>query len=228
MPIRINLLEEEQKQKLARQRDPVKLAFRMAILWVLLLGVASILLYARQQSMKAQLASLTLDWEQRDKSFVKMTREIEEFKEISDRADLIRLKMKSRFLWAPQLALYKEIVPGNIQLTRMVCKRDVATPAPSVGGTKAPPPQPTEMIKVVLEGMAEGERPELAVHEFLTTLKQNEQLVSWVEEIKLASLTRDTLPIAAEQEGVNPDEHSLKARFVIEVHYKQNAVKQRI
>lgn len=228
MPIRINLLAEEQKQKLARQRDPMKLALRLAILWVLLLGVASLMLYARQQSMKAQLAALTQEWEQRDKSFIKITREIEEFKAISDRADLIRLKIKSRFLWAPQLDLYKEIVPGNIQLTRMVCKRDVATPAPSVGGTKAPPPQPTEMVKVVLEGTAEGERPELVVHEFLTTLKHNEQLVSWIEEIKLASLTRDTLPIAAEQEGVNPNENALKARFVIEVHYKQNPVKQRI
>ncbi len=223
MPIRINLLEEEQKQKLARKRDPVMMAVRLGVMAVFAVLVYSLILYPRERSLKEQLTALHSEWSLCEKKFQHTDEKIKDLKKVAARTELMRWQVKNRFLWAPQLELYKDIVPTNVQITRLVGRREVVTPAPSAN-SKAAPPSPTEMIKVTLEGVAEGRRPELVVQNFLTQIKSDRKLAEYVDEVKLISLNKGNVS-AVHAEGDNAGDPS-SAKFVIEILYKQKAIGQ--
>src|SRR5690349_1919109 len=162
MPIRINLLEEEQKRKLARKRDPIMLAVRLAALAIVAILVYSLILYTREKSLKEQLTALRNDWSLQEKKFTKVDEEIKNLKKTFAKTELLKSYVRNRFLWAPQLELYKDVIPSSVQITRFVGHREVVTPAPPAS-SKAPPVFPMEAVRVTLEGVAEGARPELVV-----------------------------------------------------------------
>jgi len=219
MPIRINLLEEEQKQKLARKHDPLMLAVRLGVLAVVSVLVYSLILYTKQKSLREQLTALKNEWAGREPKVMKVENEIKILTRTSAKTDLLHVQAKNRFLWAPQLELFKDVVPGSIQLTRFAGRREITTPPP-IAGSKGPPPGPAEIVKVTLEGIAEGGRPELVVHDFLNKLKANERLAQYVDDIKLVSMSKGSIGPA------NPESNFdvTSARFVIEILYKQRPV----
>jgi hypothetical protein len=218
MPIRINLLEAEQKAKLARQRDPIMLTVRLSVLGVLLVVCVSVILFAYELALKAQLAGMESDWKPREPKIKTNEQDIVTLLKLVAKSDLVKAQVENRFLWGPQLELYKDVIPGTVQITRFVGRRLLETPAPAPGA-KGPAPGPVEVVKVTLEGMAEGGRPELVVYEFLTQLKSSHRLAAQVEEIKLVSLTKGGAMAARTPEGgVAPEPNN--ARFVIEIQYK--------
>lgn len=225
MPIRINLLEEEQKQKLARKRDPMMVASRLAVLCVLAVLVYSLILYTRQRSMKEQLDALRSEWSLREKKFAKVDSEIKDLKKTAAKADTLKSYVNNRFLWAPQLEMYKDVIPGTVQITRLVGHREVVTPAPSAN-PKAPASVPTEMVRVTLEGIAEGSRPELVVQDFLTRLKSDEKLSRFVDDVRLVSLNKGGGVMPGRVDGDSSVSEKINARFVIEVQYKQRPARQ--
>src|SRR5437867_4261697 len=111
MPIRINLLEEEQKAKLARKRDPVMLAVRCGILGLILLLVFSAVLYSKERTLQAELLGLKGEWERRQTKFSVTESSIKSFERLVAKSELFRSQAEKRFLWAPQLELYKDIIP---------------------------------------------------------------------------------------------------------------------
>src|ERR1051325_8120796 len=133
MPIRINLLEEEQKAKLARKRDPVMLTVRLGVLGVSAVLVFSLVLYARERVMKEQFQALQSDWKQREGKFAKTETEIKTLQKFIAKSDFMRGQIRNRFLWAPQLELYKDVIPTSVQITRFVGRREVTNPAPPAG-----------------------------------------------------------------------------------------------
>jgi Tfp pilus assembly protein PilN len=222
MPIRINLLEEEQKQKLARKRDPMMLAIRLGGLAVVAVLVYSLILYAREKSLKEQLTALKNDWSLQEVKFAKVDGEIKNLQQTFVKTELLKTCIHNRFLWAPQLELYKDVIPNTVQITRLVGHREIVTPAPPTS-SKAPPVFPMEVVHVTLEGVADGPRPELAVQNFLTKLKSDQKLSAYVEEVKLVSLNRGGSTGKGENEsGID----QANARFVIEIQYKQRPIKQ--
>src|SRR5690349_11139572 len=98
MAIRINLLEEEQKQKLARKHDPIMLAIRLGVLVVLAALVYSVILYTRQKNLREQLTSLKTEWGVREPKVAIVESEIKALKKMSAKADLLRTQVKNRFL----------------------------------------------------------------------------------------------------------------------------------
>jgi hypothetical protein len=220
MPIRINLLEEEQKAKLARKRDPVMLAVRLSVLGVVTVLVFSVVLYTRVGAMNEQVTALKNEWKQRETKFGQTEKDIKNLQKRVAKSDLLRAQVKNRFLWAPQLELYKDIIPTTVQITRFLGKREITTPAPAAKGG---PTSPVEVVRVTLEGTAEGGRPELVVHDFLTQLKASPKLTENVEEIKLVSLTKGT-PARGRADEDSPSE-PVSARFVIDIQYKQRPLK---
>src|SRR5207247_81324 len=130
--------EEEQKQKLARKRDPVMLAVRLAALAVVAVLVYSLILYTREKSLKEQLTAVRNDWSLQEGKFAKADDEIKNLKKTVAKAEVLKSYVRNRFLWAPQLELYKDVIPGSVQITRFVGHREVVTPAPPAS-TKAPP-----------------------------------------------------------------------------------------
>lgn len=224
MPIRINLLEEEQKAKLARKRDPIMLTVRLSLLGLLVIFSLSVILYARERALNAQLAGLRTEWTQREPKSQKTEADIKALQKLVAKTDVVRNQVQNRFLWAPQLELYKDVIPSTVQVTRFVGHREVNTPAPPAPGTKGPAPTPTESVRVTLEGIAEGGRPELVVDDFLMQLKSSKRLTSQVEEIKLVSLNKGNGMMNKVASDSTPEQPS--ARFVIEIKYKQRPIKQ--
>jgi hypothetical protein len=223
MPIRINLLEEEQKAKLARKRDPVMLAVRCSVLALVLIFAVSAILYSKERSLRAHLTGLKGEWERRQPKFVVTESDIKSFQKLVAKTELLRSQAESRFLWAPQLEMFKDAIPSTVQITRFVGHREVSIPAP-VAGSKAPAPTPVEIVKVTLEGIVEGGRPELVVNDFLNQLKSNRRLADQVSEIKLMSLNRPQMTSRrTDQEA--PSE-TAAARFVIEIQYRDKQIKR--
>lgn len=229
MPIRINLLEEEQKAKLARQRDPVMLTTRFSALGVCLVLAVSVILFTRERALKEQFVTLQTEWRQRQPQSQKIYEQIHVFEKLVAKTDVVRTQLENRFLWAPQLELYKDVIPSTVQITRYVGRREVTTPAPPAPGTNGPAPKPTQTVKVTMEGIVEGSRPELIVNDFLMILKSNPRLAEQVAEIRLVSLTKGSGPLARTdaakaEPGTAPEQTT--ARFVIEVQYKQKPIKR--
>lgn len=222
MPIRINLLEEEQKRKLARKRDPMKLAIRLAVLAVAAVLVYSVILYTREKNLKEQLTALRNNWSLQEVKFAKVDEEIKNLQKTFVKAEILKSYMRNRFLWAPQLELFKDVIPNSVQITRLAGHREIVTPAPPANA-KAPAVFPMEVVRVTLEGVAEGPRPELTVQKFLTKLKSDERLSAYMGEVKLVSLNRGGPTGKGENESGT---EQVNARFVIEIQYKQRPIKQ--
>jgi Tfp pilus assembly protein PilN len=127
MPLRLNLYHEVQKQAALKRRDPLKLSlFGMGAIAVCFAGYYFLQLgkshglNAELDTLKAQHAKLEPE------SKVAKTREDELSSKIKIN-ELIERRIEDRFHWAPLLAQLIEIVPREVQLTKV--NGDVSTDA---------------------------------------------------------------------------------------------------
>jgi hypothetical protein len=149
-----------------------------------------------------------------------------EFQQANAVAEEMIAMNHSRILFAPQLALVKDIIPASIQLSQInFALSKQASEAGSggeddTGGKHAGHRKSSERLVLRLEGVAFNSRPELEVDQFIKTLRADARFSAVVEDIQLLSIARVSRD--SDKTGGAP---SAAANFVIECWYKDNVTK---
>jgi hypothetical protein len=220
--ITLNLLVEEQLAQEAEARDPVKLVAAGGICLIaaaVLLGMA----VARSAARKAaDAAALQSKWDTIESHPSASTGDTKSYQALVEE---IRMINRTRPLYAPQLAIIKDVVPETIQLTQIGLSyvMDEAAPAPepppaaSTTGDKPARrvrPKSREHMFLVLNGQAACTRPEIEVDEFLKKIQADPALSKSFENVRLRSIARAPIPAdAAEFKAPT-------AMFAIDCQYK--------
>jgi hypothetical protein len=222
--ITLNLLAEEQLAQEASARDPFKVAIALGVSCLLLCSVAGSVMahYAEIKRMEAE--ELKAKWEKLGGSQSQAGTDTQSVKAVAD--ELLSIN-QSRQLYAPQLALLKDLIPDSIQLQQVafLATQTIQAPAPApvpeptATGDNAKPPRPArpkiiDHLLLQLTGRITSVRPEIEIDEFIQSLRRDPVFSSQVKEIKLQSIARN----ASSADGSIP----MSAQFMIECQYKDH------
>lgn len=221
--ITLNLLAEEQLAQHAQARDPFKLTVAIGIgLCAICMVIGSCVSHAvaRYRTNADALQS-------RVDSLVGKTSPTGDTKTIKALVDDILTINRARQLYAPQLALIKDIVPEYIQLDQVSFSTSVEAgppvPAEAAGGeekgnakaARAARPTSTERLVLHLSGQAVSSRPEIEVDQFIKSMRTNPSFSSQITEIKLKAIARS--PASSDSRVATLP----SASFVIDCQYKE-------
>ena len=192
--ITLNLLVEEQMAQEAEARDPVKL-FALGALTVIGIAVVIGLFASRVAARRTHVAdALQTKW---DGILANPTASTGDTKSYRAMADEIHAINRSRPLYAPQLAIIKDVVPDTIRLSQiglMYVTEETGVPEPPNPTGDKPArrakPQNRAHLALVLGGQAESARPEIEVDEFIKKLKGFPPLMNSLAEVRLRSIAR--------------------------------------
>lgn len=156
MALYLNLYHEIQKQKLQRQRDPLKIGI-MVLLFIALIFVGYYLWRMGSAShAKSELARVQSEWSATEpKEKAATTRKNELDVEDKLKESLVH-KIENRFYWAPLLDKVVHIVPSDVQITGF--DGSVTNTGP-------------KKITLSITGMATGAQPRSVAEDLRTTLQ---------------------------------------------------------
>lgn len=100
MPIRLNLLAEQQAAEEARRRDPVKRACWAGGLAVVLMLLWSGNLQLRLSNLRNELAGYEGQWKQQEPKFLEVSNNFRELGNLQKRLDALQIFVTNRFLWS--------------------------------------------------------------------------------------------------------------------------------
>jgi|PlaIllAssembly_1097288.scaffolds.fasta_scaffold107605_2 cell division protein FtsB len=119
MPIRINLLAEQQEAEEQRRRDPAKRAVWVAGFVVGLLVVWAAYLQLRVLSANSQVAGVEAKFKQLEAKYNQVRTNQNQVVEITRRIDALQQLATNRFLWGTPLNALQFAVVPNVHLVRV-------------------------------------------------------------------------------------------------------------
>jgi hypothetical protein len=124
MPIRLNLLAEQQEAEEARRRDPVKRS-----LWIagLLIGVVifwSIMLFINNIAARSRLRSQETTFANLQPSFAEATNTLGRLSDIEYKIHALQSYASNRFLWGNALSAAQYSVVDDAQISRISSQQD--------------------------------------------------------------------------------------------------------
>ena len=119
MPIRINLLAEQQAEEEARRRDPVKRAAWTAGVVIALMGIWSLYLQGRVWLMREQSKGLEAKWQSISTNYNEVKKIIANTAEVQARLEALHQLATSRFLITPNLSALPYTLAESVRLTRL-------------------------------------------------------------------------------------------------------------
>ena len=203
MALYLNLYHEVQKQKLKRQRDPLKLAVMGLV--VVAAGMVVCMRYFYRMERVRDIAQqqagdviTELKKSNDDAEATAKQKELDAYDENIKLADAMIHKVENRFYWAPLLQQIVEVVPPDVQITAL-------NGSVSSDGAKK--------VTLTVTGIATGSQPR-AVAEELRIALQN----------KLSGqYTQPTAVFRSLEDGTEPVQYlgksSQTALFVIDVTF---------
>ncbi len=155
MPIRINLLAEQQAEEEARRRDPAKRAALVAVLLAVMMGLWAGSLYLKVSAATKELNDIETALKQLEKQAGVTRTNLADIGRVDRKMDALITLATNRFLWAPQLDVLQRAISPNIQLTRVKADhRYTATAAEKSSDPKKPGKRASvaEQVKLTIEG----------------------------------------------------------------------------
>jgi hypothetical protein len=207
--ITLNLLVEEQRAQEARARDPLKSCIAIGVSLVMVTAVVGSLCGVVAGNKKTQENALQSEHD-------KLLKQRESgaatgFGAIKVHADNVAQINRTRVMMAPHMALIKDVVPGEIELTRMELR--INTELDQGGNGRRS--RNVERLTLKMEGRATSQRPELAVDDFIKGVGEHESLKDLIEKVQLRSIA--SVPLRETETSSKGSAVS----FVIEAAYKQ-------
>ena len=173
MPIRINLLAEDQAAEEMRRQDPVKRAIVLASFLVALVLMWSGWLQVKLGYAAHEQAKYEGQWAKLEKDFTTVTANLQKTAEIESKLSALHQLETNRFLWGMPLSALQHVMIGNIQVTRIKTSQsyaltDEVKPKTSDDGKTTPgkPPTSTEKILLTITAKDFGSPPGLQVNPF--------------------------------------------------------------
>jgi hypothetical protein len=202
MPIRLNLLAEDQAAEEMRRRDPVKRALWLGGLLVAATLVWSGALQLRTLAVNVQLSRLENDIATRTNDFQEVLQMQNRTREIETRLAALHQLATNRFLNGNLLNALQQTVVNDVELTRLkVDQSYVVTEATkdktSSGGRviRGKPATCTEKIVLTLEARDHSPNPGDQINPYKQTLAAHpyfQSLLGHTNEVRLVALSAPT------------------------------------
>jgi hypothetical protein len=211
--ITLNLLVEEQRAHEARAHDPVKTCVAIGVGLLMITAVIGSVAGVRASSRKAEASQLQRQHDQLVAS--RQNGAATGFKALKSQMETIVVLNEGRVVFAPQLAMIKDVVPESIELTRLELKINAELQQGGVDEKgRARANRNVERPSLKLEGRATSVRPELAVDMFINALGEKSELREMIDKVQLRSIA--SVPLREFEKETRGSAVS----FVIEATYK--------
>lgn len=166
MPIKLNLLAEQQAAEEQKRRDPVKRGIlagssvvALVLLWV---GFQQAKLWARSN----ELAALQSSWQQLEPEHERVTQSLRETMEIEQKLGSLLNLSTNRHLWGSVLNAFQYVIVEDVQVVGVRSEQTYqiteAKPEIDLGNGRTSPAKPassTEKIKLTVEAKIFGDKP---------------------------------------------------------------------
>lgn len=119
MAIRLNLYHEVIKRKALKRRDPLKLSIYVLAAIAAICASWYFLQLLAMSRINDELAVQKAEFEKIEPTAKKAALRETELAAEADRSNLLEKRIEGRFYWAPVLAEIMQVVPRNVQITRM-------------------------------------------------------------------------------------------------------------
>jgi hypothetical protein len=193
MPIRINLLHEEERALLERQRDPLKLALLGAIvIGIGLFGWYSVM--ATQASAKrGELATLQAEWDTKKPKAEEGAAKEAVLTKKFEAHQLLVSRSRDRLFWAPVLEKMLSVVRRDMQITSFVGSIN-------------------EAMKVVisLSGITVGQEPRSIAEYLRSELERSIASAHPESSVTFQSLEENATPIDIQGRSFRNSDFSIK------------------
>jgi len=160
MPIRINLLAEQQAAEELRRRDPVKRSLWMAGLIVSVMLVWSARLQIKLMAAQHELDGIEAEWKKLEPAYKKVTANFESAGEAERKWAALQSLATNRFLWGNALNALQYVIAGvdEVQVLRLRTEQSYlvtegAKPSTNADGivTRGRPATSRERVVLTLE-----------------------------------------------------------------------------
>ncbi len=119
MPIRINLLAEQQAAEEMRRKDPVKRAFWASGAVIALVLLYSLNLHFKVSRAQGEYALVTSRLAQIEPGFLQVSNNFRELGDLTHRLSSLRSHTTNRFLWTPALDALQYAAIDRVRLVRL-------------------------------------------------------------------------------------------------------------
>ncbi|MBN2505930.1 MAG: hypothetical protein JXQ71_04480 [Verrucomicrobia bacterium] len=178
MPIRINLLAEDQALEEERRRDPVKRAYLAAGLIIAAVLAWTSLLQMKVMNRRAQFNGLQAQWTGLAEDYTRAVDQQRKVIEAEQHIAALHTLTTNRFLWGTALNALQAAMVGvdHIQVTRLSCVQTYRTSdevkTTTRNGIEIPgkPAQATETISMKIRATDASPQPGSAVDKFKKSL----------------------------------------------------------
>lgn len=170
MPIRINLLAEAKAEEEARRKDPVKRAFLVAVLLVVVALFWSSTLQFKIIIAKSEYNGLEAKWKSIKPEYDEVVAGQRAYLDTQEKLEALQRYTTNRFLWGTALNALPAVLANvkDVRLIRLKTEQvytvtEEAKPAgtPIPKGPAAPPKEvsATESIRITLDAVDSGPQP---------------------------------------------------------------------
>lgn len=179
MPIRLNLLAEEQAAEELRRRDPVKRAVLIGVLVVAAVVLWAVLLQFEIIRRGQQLGQLRVSINALTNQYHQVQAEVTKLEDIRFKLSALNKLATSRFLWATALNALQQTTVDDVQLTQFKGEQSYVTTEATKATTNeagrfvpAKPATATEKIVLSLKAIDSGPGRGDNVLKYIGTLNQ--------------------------------------------------------
>ncbi|MBI5385047.1 MAG: hypothetical protein HZA90_10215 [Verrucomicrobia bacterium] len=138
MPIRINLLAEDQAAEEMRRKDPVKRAIWIAGFVVFLVLLYGFTVFLKSTVWRMELAGLEAQWRSMEKACRQVEFDRTRTADIEKRLSALTQFTTNRFLWANALNALQQTSVEHIQIVRFKAEQIYVAGDPAKGATNRP------------------------------------------------------------------------------------------
>ncbi len=218
MPIRLNLLAEQQYAEEMRRRDPVKRGYLVAGSLVGLLLLVSLVVQIKNWSISAQLRSLERQTRSLEAKTKVVKANLRTIGEVSDKLARLQQLATNRFLWAPVLNALQFARVDSIELVRFKAAQSFVS-IPEVkpkdkDKAKASPAMSIAKTVVTIDAKYFGTDADDKIDQFRKNLLHNSYLKNYFTNENLITLKNQAQP---QQDAADPTKtfvsFSLECRF---------------
>src|SRR5687768_1766787 len=119
MALHLNLYHEVIKAKALKRRDPLKISLYALVGIVAICTSWYIFQVVKTGALNAELAQVKAEFDKIEPSAKEAQKREEELSKQAQMSALLEKRMEGRFYWAPVLAEIMQVVPREVQITRM-------------------------------------------------------------------------------------------------------------
>ena len=210
MPIRINLLAEDQAAEQMRRRDPVKRVVWGAGLLITLVLCWSAWLQIRVGYAAHEASEYEVRWTKLEKDFKRVTTNLQQTAEIERKLSALNRLATNRFLWGTPLNALQNVIVENVQVTRLkasqayVLTEEIKPTEQDSKKTLGKPATSAEKITLVIEGKDFSNPPGSQVNQFKETLTGDPYFKVKLKRVDGVRLTERSAPQTDPNDATKP------------------------